>query len=314
MNINMKNIATGLIAAGVLLVSSCTYDEADHLITGEGPNQLRFFSNADRLVVAPSLTSSVKIGKVFRDANSESSLNEDVSVTYAVDLSVVEAYNTENGTSYVALPADKFSFTPATLVLEAGVFEKDLMIQMNAQGLDLSKDYAIGLTGTSDGWEVVGHDFLELVILSPYAGDYASIGTRYNFNAVGDANATNWPPSGFVSAPTWNFDPTSASTIKANIVAVHAANQNGGFGRINVKVTNTAFDSDNNGSMESFLVDIVPNADIGLNALVESTHRQSYYTPASPTGAGTGDKFKLYYQYTNTNGTFRMLEHNMTRK
>jgi hypothetical protein len=308
----MKNITSGLIAIAVVLLTSCVYDEADHLITGKGPNQLRFFSNADRLVVAPSLTSEVIIGKVYKDANSPSALDGDASVTYSVDVDVVADYNAEHGTAFVALPADKFTFAPATLVMGAGEFEKDLVIQLNAAGLDLSKDYAIGLTGTADGWEVVGHDFLELVILSPYAGEYVSQGVRYNYNAAGDANVASWPPSGFVSTGPWTFDPTTASTIKANIIALHAANSNGGFGRINVKVTNTPFDSDGVGGAESFLVEIVPNADIGLNAVVQSTHRQSYYTPANP--QGTGDKFKLYYEYTNTNGTFRNLEHNLTRK
>lgn len=106
--------------------------------------------------------------------------------------------------------------------------------------------------------------------------------------------------------------PVLATTIKANIIAVHATNSNGGFGRINVKVTNTPFDSDGVGGAESFVVEIMPNGDIGLNVLVQSTHRQSYYTPANP--QGTGDKFKFYYEYTNTNGTFRNLEHNLTRK
>lgn len=299
----MKYFASSLIAIGALLVSSCAYDEADHLIDGKGPNQIRFYGGQDKLVVAASLTADVVIGKVFRDANSSKSLNEQVSITFAVDASVVDDYNVANGTEFVALPADKFSFNPGSLVIASGDFETELKITMAAAGLDLSKDYAIGLTGTSDGWDVVGDKFLQLVFLSPYAGEYTSTGTRYNYNAAGDADVTNWPPSGYVSTGPWSFD-TEATTIKANIVAMHAANSDGGFGRINVTVTNTAFDSDSNGSTESFLVTIVPNADIGLNALVQSTHRQSYYNPNTKS-------FKLYYEYTNTNGTFRNLEHNM---
>jgi hypothetical protein len=306
MKMSNKNIFNGILLFSMLVIASCAYDEADHLIDGKGPNQLRFFGGQDKLVVAPSLTSTVTIGQVYKDANSEAALAKDASVTYAVNAAVVDAYNAGNGTSFVALPADKFAFSPATLVMGPGEFQKNLVIQLNADGLDLSQEYAIGLTGTADGWEVVGDQFLQLVIVSPYEGDYTSIGTRYNYNAAGDANVTNWPPSGFVSTGPWNFPSTAASTIKTNTVAVHAANSDGGFGRINLTVTNTPFDSDNNGSMESFVVNIVPNDDIGLLNLIKSTHRQSYYTPAT-------ESFKLYYEYTNANGTFRNLEHNMTK-
>lgn len=306
MNMNTKTLINGVLFSCMLLVTSCVYDEADHLITGKGPDQLRFFGGQDKLVVAPTLNSLVTIGKVYKDASSPAALAKDASVTYAVNTAVVDAYNAEHDTEFVALPADKFTFAPATLVMGPGEFEKNLVIQLAANGLDLSKDYAIGISGTSEGWEVVGDQFLELVIVSPYEGDYTSIGTRYNFAATGDANAASWPPSGFVSTGPWNYPSTFASTIKTNTVAVHAANSNGGFGRINLTVTNTPFDSDGNSTMESFVVNIVPNDDIGLANLVKSTHRQSYYNPATKS-------FKLYYEYTNANGTFRMLEHNMTQ-
>jgi Domain of unknown function (DUF1735)/Domain of unknown function (DUF4361) len=283
-----------LMSIGAILISSCVYDESDKLV-GKGPNILRVDAGPDKLVVAPSVTSTVTLAEVWRDANAPGEMDGSVSVSFGTNNQIVTDYNTEHDTEYVPLNAALFSFDPAQLTFESGVFKKSLVITLKAAGLDLTKDYAIGLTANVTGWVAGGDKFIKLALPSAYAGDYISTGVRYNFTTTADADFTNWPPSGFVSTGPWTFNPTTASTLSSKTVAVHAANSDGGFGRINITV------NANNS------VTIVPNDDIGLNALVQSTHRPSTYNPTTKT-------FELYYEYTNANGTFRMLRHQLVKK
>jgi Domain of unknown function (DUF1735)/Domain of unknown function (DUF4361) len=292
----MRNsiINTCLILSGVFLAASCAYEEKDNL-AGQGPNILRADAGPDKLVVASTVTSSVMLATVWRDANLSSSLNQPVSVSFSTDPAIVTAYNAENGTEYLPLGASLFTFNPSTLNFGAGVFNQDVGITLKAVGLDLSKDYAIGLVMNASGWTAGGDKFIKLALPSAYEGDYISTGTRYNFSTVGDAITTTWPPTGWVSFANWTFNPTTANTLSSRTVAVHAGNSNGGFGRINITVN-----TDNS-------VTIVPNSDIGLNELVQSTHRPSTYNPTTKT-------FELYYQYTNTTGTFRLLYDKLVKK
>jgi hypothetical protein len=196
---------------------------------------------------------------------------------------------------YTPLPSQYFTFSPSTLNFESGAFNQTIGLTMNAAGLDLSKDYAIGLVASSEGWTPGGDKFIKIALPSAYEGDYKSTGTRYNFADVSSANQTTFPPTGWTTTAPWVFDPTTASTLSSKTVAIHAGNLDGGFGRINVTVN-----PDNS-------VVIVPNDDIGLNALVQSTHYTSTYDPATKT-------LDLYYEYTNTNGTFRIIHDNLVHK
>ncbi|GHN00476.1 hypothetical protein WSM22_19650 [Cytophagales bacterium WSM2-2] len=301
MNIKNMRFLNSLAFLCVLTISftACNTDDKDDL-DGKGPNILRADAGPDKLFVATSTTSSGTLATIHKDANSAAGLNVPVSATFTVDASIVTAHNAANpgGIQYAAMDPQYFSFSPASLDFGAGETQKDLGIVMKANGLDLSKDYAIGLVITANGYTGGGDKFIKIALPSAYEGDYTSIGERYNFAQAADANSTTWPPTGQVSVATWNYTSTTASTLSSKTVAVHAANSNGGFGRINLTV-----------DPATNKVTIVPNDDIALNALVQSTHRPSTYDPATKT-------FELYYQYTNlpdANGvsSFRMLHHKL---
>lgn len=275
-----------LIAA---LVVGCIEEDKNE-IEGKGPKNIRLYGGPDKLAVADSVVDTLKLADVWRDAINEATLNEQVNVNFTLTPELVEAYNEANGTELVPLSADYFSFYPSTLTFEPGVFKQDLVVRMHAAGLDLSKDYAIGLTVDAPGWQGGGDKVIKLALPSAYAGSYHSTGVRYNYNSAGEANTSTWPPTGWVSTGPWDFPNVTASTLSSKVIAVHAANSNGGFGRINLQVN-----ADNS-------VTITPNSDIGLANLVQSTHRPSTYNPDTKT-------FELYYEYTNANGTFRNLRH-----
>ena len=271
------------------LVVGCIEDNKNE-IEGKGPKNIRVYGGPDKLAVADSIVDTLKLADIWRDAINEASLNESVDVQFSLNPALVDAYNEANGTELVALDPAYFDFYPSTLGFDPGVFKQDLNVIMHAAGLDLSKDYAIGLKIDAGTWQGAGDKVIKLALPSQYAGSYHSTGIRYNFNSAGEANTSTWPPTGFVSTGPWDYPSTPAATLSSKVVAVHAANSNGGFGRINLQVN-----PDNT-------VTITPNSDIGLANLVQSTHRPSTYDPDTKT-------FELYYEYTNANGTFRSMRH-----
>jgi hypothetical protein len=194
----------------------------------------------------------------------------------------------------------------------------DRTVAVSGGGVEFTADYAAlkeGLTGMpadpaalevgdfwtfrlvstlEDGREVQSATKIKVTVDNPYSGKYASSGTRWNFNSAGDANTGTMPPTGFVSASNWAFD-TDVTTVDATTCKVHAANDNGGFGYINIKVN-----PDNT-------VEVIATAETGLANLVPLAGYTSTYDPTTKT-------FVLYYQYTNDTGTHRVLRHYLVRK
>jgi hypothetical protein len=301
--INLNRLRYILSILSILAIASYTtscIEEGTDEIKGKGNNNIRVFGGKDKLAVAPTITSTVKLAEIWRDATSESSLNESVTVTFSVDPQFVSEYNEEHGTSYEPMDIKYFSFTPASMTFAPGEFKKELEVTLNAAGLDLSKDYGVGIkVNAPEGWHGAGDTFVALALPSAYEGSYHSSGIRYNYNSAGDANTSTWPPTGWVSTGPWDYPTTNASTLSSKTVAVHAANSNGGFGRINITVTAETVTV--NGVVHN-LVSIEPNGDITLTNFVQSTHHKSTYNPNTKT-------FELYYEYTNANGTFRNIRH-----
>ncbi|MBI1768441.1 MAG: DUF1735 domain-containing protein [Bacteroidetes bacterium] len=293
-----KAIMGLVLAGGVGVFISCEPEPKNEL-DGKGPNILRADAGPDKLVVAPTTTSTVTLATIYKDANSAAALNQTVSASFSVDPQIVLDRNAANpdDIQYAPLDAQYFSFSPAALEFGPGEWIKELKMDMKAAGLDLSKDYAIGLVTTATGYTAGGDKFIKVALPSAYEGQYKSTGKRYNYNAASDADQSTNPPSGtLVSVQSWTFDPTTASTLSSKTVAIHAGNSDGGFGRINVTVNPS-----NN------TVTLVPNADCTLNALVLSTHYPSTYDPATKT-------LDLWYEYTNTSGTFRIIHDKLVHK
>ena len=157
---------------------------------------------------------------------------------------------------------------------------------------------SLGITSVSEGATASGNfgAILFNFYHNPYDGDYHSTGTRYNFAAASDYagwDGTNNTATGTIlSAPTWDFPSTAVLTVNATTSTLHAGNQNGAFGTINIEVDPATNE-----------VTIISTADTGLNALIPLVGPgapPSTWNPATKT-------LDLYYQYTNTTGSFRVI-------
>lgn len=116
-------------------------------------------------------------------------MGSDVTVTLAVDPSVLTAYNAANGTNFQPLPTSYYQFTTTTTTIKAG--QRLAPVSLNFfSGADKITDqvgynnanYAlpIRVTGTSNNLAVssnYGYKIISLKLKNQYDGVYASTGT-----------------------------------------------------------------------------------------------------------------------------------------
>jgi hypothetical protein len=143
-----------------------------------------------------------------------------------------------------------------------------------------------------------------------YDGAYTSNGTRWNFNAAADYGG--WDLAGqkpnasstIASKSPWSFS-TKILTLNAQSSLVHAGNADGGFGMMKITVSET---QNPDGTYNVDIASTCPANDGSCpapqtalaNLVPLGGGTQSTYDPATKT-------FDLYYKYTNTTGTFRVL-------
>ena len=142
---------------------------------------------------------------VRKDANSEANLNSSTTVELTVDQSVLDAYNTENGTEYVTLPSNLFTTNPAftagklTLTFAPGDFAKQIMITIpNATLFDFSKSFALGIkasvTGTGTLTQSIGKNaVVQVLVKNKFDGIY-EVNEVSPMVDVLNATLTGWYP------------------------------------------------------------------------------------------------------------------------
>lgn len=98
---------------------------------------------------------TVGVIDIRRDVPNEAELNKTMTVVVKEDPAVISAYNNANGTALFALPSNAYTVDASNprsngeyaVTFAPGEFSKQLKINLtNAQGMDLSKQYALGLT------------------------------------------------------------------------------------------------------------------------------------------------------------------------
>lgn len=134
-------------------------------------------------------TETFQLADIRRDATNNAELNQSVTVTIAIDQSVLDEYNTDNNTSFVMLPANAYTLSEnlSNLTFASGEFAKTVMITLNKGLLDLSQQYALALkiTNVSSG-AVASVDYSKAVysigVKNKYDGHYEVTGTMVDFS------------------------------------------------------------------------------------------------------------------------------------
>lgn len=267
--IQYKLLTLGVwLMAGMVLFNACKKGEKYDSSDGAGNTIVKIKdAEKDITVIARDVNPAVEtfgLVDLRRDANSNASLNQPLSVKIVLDQGVIDAYNTDNGTDYEQMPADAYTLSEDlnNLTFQPGEHAKNIKITVDKNKLDLSKRYAIGISINSVGTGAVISQSLNKAIYAiglknKYDGIYEVTGSMTDFgnaaltglfpfkyylitsgaNSVDGFDPDYWGDyyvpiyngpdvSGYGSfSPVFNFDPaTNKITSVVNIYGQPAGN------------------------------------------------------------------------------------------
>lgn len=186
----LKLFALSLMASSLLL-SSC--DKNEGTLNGAGQTLVKLPQGAEEKVALaldfkPGLQDVVLLD-VRRDVPNNGELNKVHKVTIKNDPTIVADYNSQHGTSYIALPAAAYQVDPGnpfsggnwTVTFNAGDHAKPILIKLDPTKLDLSQQYALGFTITDGGGAKISNGLqsamIEVGVKNRYDGYYRVTGT-----------------------------------------------------------------------------------------------------------------------------------------
>jgi hypothetical protein len=181
-------IKTSIIVSLVMAMTGCKKD-IDVLATaqaGSTPAVGFGLSNIDALSIGVDATTTQLDTAIKLFANSTGSA---ATVTLAIDNTIVDDYNTANGTAYDDMPASVYTF-PTSVSIAAGSKEGDAKLSVDiAKFLNFGTEFAVGLTITkvSGGPNAVLTDhsklFVVIQVKNPYDADYSVTGYLFHPSA-----------------------------------------------------------------------------------------------------------------------------------
>jgi hypothetical protein len=189
----MKKLLSLFVAGGIAFsMTSCLKDEAHFVDFAGSPPVIDIPTSAFYGVVAnQGLTiQTAPVSYSFNvNLSGPKTLAQDVTVTLAVDPTVLTQYNAANGTSYQPLPASLYQFTTTTTTIKAGQRLAPVTINFFS-GADRITDqvgynnanYALPIRVTSTSNNVAvssnfGYKIISLKLKNQYDGTYLATGT-----------------------------------------------------------------------------------------------------------------------------------------
>lgn len=185
-----------LLAITSTVATSCIKNKVEPL-GDKGTTMVKFFEGGSFSVkpmeILPTLE-NLELAELRRDANSESSLNSAVEITFTNSQEALDAYNTENDAEYEFLPDDAYtvvtsggisvSGTSWKAAFAPGDFAKSIAISLDKSKLDFSKSYAFAFK-ILDGGGTTVNTSEDLVIVNPivknqYHGSYHAAGVFHH--------------------------------------------------------------------------------------------------------------------------------------
>lgn len=154
---------------------------------------------------ASNATSSIPLYSLSFDMNPTGVLNlkvkcvgaetarEDIRVAVNVNNALLETYNGENKTDFVAMPADQYALSSTEVIIKKGTREITLPINLKPSLFTFDHDYAIGLSIVSASSGVISGNFGNIILnlsgKNAYDGTYQYT-TSANTSLVPNANKT----------------------------------------------------------------------------------------------------------------------------
>jgi hypothetical protein len=220
-----------------------------------------------------------------RYPNTEAELNQPLTVKLQSDASLVDTFNSQNGTSFVELPAGSYTLLSDinSLTFQPGEAIKEVMISVDQTQLDLSQAYALAFTVTDPGGAAINTSLTSAVynigVKNKYDGNYTMNLTLTGWGAYGisDGPTLPWPgnvqlvTSGSASVTMTN-DATGANLQPAFTTAGDITQ----FGATDPQFT---FDPATDQLIE--VTNLAPDDGRGRNFHLNAAGGPSYFDPAT---------------------------------
>lgn len=173
-------------------LSSCLKDDSVVLNPDKGTNVIEFANTTDIAVHGSSIPVYVHSYEVTPEETLPITVSysgpatgapQDITVNVAVgDGTPVATYNTEQSTSYILMPADKYSMTTTSVVIPKGKTKATFNVKFKPNTFDLSKNYVLPLKITSVSSGTISANFSTILLAvgakNKYDGVYTYIATH----------------------------------------------------------------------------------------------------------------------------------------
>ncbi|MFN7116912.1 MAG: BT_3044 domain-containing protein [Saprospiraceae bacterium] len=274
-----------LAVASLSFVFTSCEEEAENEVDGVGANFVRLpDALATPVIVGIELkpgTVSIPLAEILRDANSQNSLNQPVTVNLKIDQTLIDAYNADkdDADKVELLPSSLYQADPLDVNMAAGDFSKFFNIKIDPSKLDPAKKYALGLSisGASNAYKIrngLGGALYTFVIKNEYDGKYQATGV-FHHPTAGDRDID---------------EEKILVTVNSNTVITNLGDLGGAGYQMFLTVN-----ADNT-------VTIAPS---GATPNIDQSWGENYYDPATKS-------FHLHYSY-NTAAP-RIIEETIARK
>lgn len=145
-NMNLKHFYTGVLLLLTCVFASCSKKDGFDIV-GDGTNRVFFntenytVNNYNNFVFPVIHTPTGSLGNIQATfpVRSTQTVDNDVSVTYAVDYSLVESYNANRGTQYLRLPDGFLTLGSQSLTIPRGQVESSEMVNLSVPANKLAQ-------------------------------------------------------------------------------------------------------------------------------------------------------------------------------
>ena len=190
----MKNFInkTLTVLVATALLSSCLKDDSTVLNPEKGVNVIEFSNTTDIAVHGSAIPAYVHSYEVTPEENLPVTVSysgpatgapEDITVNIAVaSVAPITSYNTEQKTSYILMPTDKYSVTATSVVIPKGKTKATFFVKFKPTTFDLSQNYALPLKITSVSSGTISANFSTILLAvgakNKYDGVYTYVATH----------------------------------------------------------------------------------------------------------------------------------------
>jgi hypothetical protein len=126
-----------------------------------------------------------------RYPNTEAELNQSLTVKLQLDPTLIDDYNTANGTAFVEMPSNAYTLLSdiTNITFAPGEAIKEVWISVDQSKLDLSEQYALGVGITDPGTNAVVNGSLkdaiyQIGVKNKYDGKYTVTGTMVDYSSA----------------------------------------------------------------------------------------------------------------------------------